>query len=266
LSGKSGLLNAPTGSGKTYALWIPAVLELINDQNFYKKPAGLRIIWITPLRALAKDIQRALQLFLDESGLKWDVDIRTGDTPVSQRNKQLKSAPTCLITTPESLHILFSQAKSTHFFKNINSIIVDEWHELLSTKRGVQTELSISRIKNLSQYQIKIWGISATIGNLDEALNVLLGNQRDDDAEILKAQIEKKTQIKTIMPDKIERFPWHGHLGLKLLAKILPIIEKSKYHSSIYQYTFTNRNVVSGNSESKTRIRRHNGDAPWFYR
>jgi len=227
LSGKSGLLNAPTGSGKTYALWIPAVLELINDQNFYKKPAGLRFIWITPLRALAKDIQRALQLFLDESGLKWDVDIRTGDTPTSQRNKQLKSAPTCLITTPESLHILFSQAKSTHFFKNVNSIIVDEWHELLSTKRGVQTELSISRIKNLSQYQIKIWGISATIGNLDEALNVLLGNQRDADGKILKAQIEKKTQIKTIMPDKIERFPWHGHLGLKLLPKILQIIEKS---------------------------------------
>jgi ATP-dependent Lhr-like helicase len=228
LNGRSGLLNAPTGSGKTYALWIPAVLELIHDLKINKKSSGLKVIWITPLRALAKDIQLALQLFVDENALDWTVEIRTGDTSIAQRNRQIKSSPTCLITTPESLHILFSQAPSTVFFGSVTSIIVDEWHELLSTKRGVQTELALSRIKNLSQNQVKIWGISATIGNLEEALNVLLGENKHANPIIIKAQIQKKTEIETIFPDKIERFPWYGHLGIKLLPKLLPIIDGSR--------------------------------------
>ena len=230
LSGKSGLLNAPTGSGKTYALWIPCILEILKKQNFdqSKTPKGLQIIWITPLRALSKDIQKTLQLICDDLGLSWQIERRTGDTPTSQRVNQLKKAPTCLITTPESLHILFSQKQSISFFEQTKAIIVDEWHELLGTKRGVQTELAISRIKSLSKHNLKIWGISATIGNLDEAMNVLLGSNFTEEPSLIKAQIEKKTEIESIIPEKIERFPWAGHLGLKLIHKVLPIIEKSK--------------------------------------
>jgi len=228
LEGKSGLLNAPTGSGKTYALWIPAVLDLLETSDTYQIPSGLRIIWITPLRAMAKDIQLALQLFIDEMGLDWVVDIRIGDTSSSHRTKQLKSPPTCLITTPESLHILFSQSDSIRFFRQVNAIMVDEWHELLSTKRGVQTELAIARINNLTNHQLKIWGVSATIGNLNEALDVLLGNQRNKNSVIIKAKIRKKTKIETILPEEIERFPWFGHLGIKLLPSILPVIDDSK--------------------------------------
>lgn len=230
LSGNSGLLNAPTGSGKTYALWIPVVLEILERQNFEQKqiPEGLQIIWITPLRALAKDIQKALQIFCTDLGLSWQIEIRTGDTPAGQRNRQLKKIPLCLITTPESLHILFSQNQSTSFFENTKTIIVDEWHELLGTKRGVQTELAISRIRSLSKYHLKIWGISATIGNLDEAIEVLLGPKYTLKPIVIKAQIEKKTEIESIIPEKIDRFPWAGHLGLKLLPQILPIIEKNK--------------------------------------
>lgn len=230
LSGESGLLNAPTGSGKTYALWAPCVLDLLERQNFDMKkvPAGLQIIWITPLRALAKDIQRALKAFCDDLDLDWQIEIRTGDTSTSQRTRQLQKAPTCLITTPESLHIIFSQKKSVIFFKNVKSIIVDEWHELLSTKRGVQTELAISRIRSLSKHKLKIWGISATIGNLDEAIQVLLGSDYAENTAIIKAQIEKKTEIESIIPEKIDRFPWAGHLGIKLLPQILPIIDRSK--------------------------------------
>ena len=230
LLGKSGLLNAPTGSGKTYALWIPAVLELYEKQNFNPgtTPAGLHIIWITPLRALAKDLQKALSQFCTYLGLSWQVEIRTGDTTTSQRSKQLQNVPTCLITTPESLHILFSQKKSVAFFKNIEAIIVDEWHELLGTKRGIQTELAISRIKSLSKHNLKVWGISATIGNLDEAAQILNGQNSREKPVIIKAQIEKRTKIESIIPEELERFPWAGHLGLKLLPQILPIIEKSK--------------------------------------
>jgi len=230
LSGKSGLLNAPTGSGKTYAIWIPCILEILEKQNFNQNitPEGLQVIWVTPLRALSKDIQKALQLICDDLGLDWKIERRTGDTSTSQRAKQLKKVPTCLITTPESLHILFSQKQSIYFFEQTKAIIVDEWHELLGTKRGVQTELAISRIKSLSRYNIKVWGISATIGNLDEAINVLLGPNFTEGSALIKAQIKKKTEIESIIPEKIERFPWAGHLGLKLIHKVLPIIEKSK--------------------------------------
>lgn len=230
LSGKSGLLNAPTGSGKTYALWIPAVLNLLERQQFdrNKTPRGLQVIWITPLRALAKDIQKALNHFCSQLELDWRVEIRTGDTPTNQRQAQVKSAPVCLITTPESLHILFSQKASSSFFSQTKMIIVDEWHELLGTKRGVQTELAISHIRTLSKHHLKIWGISATIGNLHEAAEVLIGPSGIGTPKIIIARIEKKTKIESIIPEKIERFPWAGHLGLKLLPQILPIIEKSK--------------------------------------
>ncbi len=230
LSGQSGLLNAPTGSGKTYALWIASVLELLEKQEFNKNktPEGLKIIWITPLRALAKDIQKALKLFCEDHGIKWQISIRTGDTPTDERVKQLRKAPTCLITTPESLHILFSQKQSVSFFENTTAIIVDEWHELMGTKRGVQTELAISRIKNLSKNKLKIWGISATIGNLEEAVEVMLGPNYKEKPIIIRAQIQKKTAIVSIIPEIIDRFPWAGHLGIKLLPQILPIIEKSK--------------------------------------
>ena len=197
LQGKSGLLNAPTGSGKTYALWIPVVMELLELQNFdlNKTPTGLQVIWITPLRALAKDIQKALLNFSGYFKLQWQIEIRTGDTTSSQRARQLQKAPTCLITTPESLHILFSQKKSVQFFKHTKAIIVDEWHELMGTKRGIQTELALSHIKTLSKHQPKIWGISATIGNLEEAAEVLLGPMHSEEPVIIKAEIDKKTKI-----------------------------------------------------------------------
>lgn len=265
LSGKSGLLNAPTGSGKTYALWIPAVLELLENQNFRydKTPKGLQIIWVTPLRALAKDIQKALRHFCDHLDLPWQIEIRTGDTTTSQRVKQLQKAPTCLITTPESLHILFSQKKSIAFFKNTRAIIVDEWHELLSTKRGIQTELAVSRIKKLSTHTLKIWGISATIGNLEEATQVLLGTSYQDNHVLIKAQIEKKTKIESIIPDKLDRFPWAGHLGLKLLPQILPIIEKSTttllFTNTRSQTEFWYRGILNAKPEYAGIMAMHHG-------
>jgi len=226
--GQSGLLNAPTGSGKTYAIWVAAVMESISKKPVKPiKSAGPKILWITPLRALAKDIRQALQHFTDGLNLDWRIELRTGDTPVSQRKQQLSNAPECLVTTPESLHILFSQKDHALFFKNTESIIVDEWHELLGTKRGVQTELAIAHITAVSKNEIKVWGISATIGNLNEALQVLIPWKKDEDKVIIRANSVKETTIVTILPDSIERFPWSGHLGLNLLPKILPIIRGS---------------------------------------
>lgn len=231
MDGKSGLLNAPTGSGKTFALWAPVLAEYIDNNPDYKKARanGLQILWLTPLRALAKDIQLAMEQVVRDLEIPWTVAVRTGDTSASERQKQKQSMPECLITTPESLHLFLSQNDSSKVFKNLKTIVVDEWHELLGTKRAVQVELALSRVRTLTEKKLKTWAISATIGNLPEALEVLLGKQWEfSEAKIIKADIEKSIQIESIIPDEIEKFPWAGHLGINLLDKAIPIILNSE--------------------------------------
>ena len=178
--GKSGLINAPTGCGKTFAVFIGAVINFINqhpkDYTTQKKN-GLQLIWITPLRALAKDIGRAMEEVIEEVGLQWKVGIRNGDTTQADRAKHKRLMPEVYIITPESLHLMLAQKNYTDNFKSLKIIAVDEWHELLGSKRGVQVELAISRIVSHcfnNNNPVSVWGISATIGNLNEAKNVLL--------------------------------------------------------------------------------------------
>ncbi|WMN11268.1 ligase-associated DNA damage response DEXH box helicase [Marivirga salinae] len=223
LKGHSGLLNAPTGSGKTYALWIGYLISKLNSTP--KK--GLKFIWILPLRALTKDIQSAMQEATHDFVFDWKIEIRTGDTSTKDRQKQKKTPPDCLITTPESLHLLLSQKNSTEYFKNLEAVVVDEWHELLGSKRGIQVELALSSFKELSENQLKIWGISATIGNLSEAQKVLLGSN-EKTGKFISANLDKEIKIESILPDEVEKYPWAGHLGIKLIDKVLPIIHANK--------------------------------------
>lgn len=224
LNGKSGLLNAPTGSGKTYALFIGAALKSLQD-NSEKK--GLRIVWITPIRALTKDIRTACQQYCDENELGWRVDIRTGDTSTKDRQKQLKNAPEMLITTPESLHLILASKNASKYLSSLDFVIADEWHELMGSKRAVLFELALSRLKTLANPQI--WGISATIGNMEEAMEVLMGTDIDKyKPAFIKSDIEKDIRIIPVIPDEIEKFPWAGHLGVKLAEGLLPVIDKSK--------------------------------------
>jgi ATP-dependent helicase Lhr and Lhr-like helicase len=228
LNGFSGLLNAPTGSGKTYALGLPVLMDWMNKHPDYKKKKNnkLQLLWITPLKALSKDIQKALSKASAELEVPWNISVRTGDTSSSKKLKQQASAPEVLITTPESLHILLAQKECTKFFESLQTVIVDEWHELLGSKRGVQVELGLSRLKHLKK-DLRIWGMSATIGNLDEAMDVLLGS-KNGKRKIIKAELDKKIEVESVLPDEVEKFPWAGHLGIKLLPKIIPIIEASK--------------------------------------
>ncbi len=231
LQGKHGLLNAPTGSGKTYALWIPIVLQYIknNPDHKTKKSKGIQAIWITPLRALSVEIQQSAQRFADEMGTGLTVGIRTGDTSQSERAKQKRNMPDLLITTPESLMLLLASKGYEKTFKTLNAIVVDEWHELLGSKRGVQMELALSRLKTVCP-SLRIWGISATIGNLEQAQDVLLGVDETfrSNSVLIKAAQKKKIIVKSIIPKKMETFPWRGHLGLHLLDDIIPIIKASK--------------------------------------
>ncbi|WP_339626831.1 ligase-associated DNA damage response DEXH box helicase [uncultured Maribacter sp.] len=231
LQGKNGLLNAPTGSGKTYALWFPIVLNYIKNNPDYKTKhkKGLKAIWITPLRALSQEIKQSAERITLDLGTQMTVGIRSGDTSTKERAQQKKQMPDLLITTPESLQLLLATTGYDKIFKDCTAIVVDEWHEILGTKRGVQMELALSRLKNVSPH-LRIWGISATIGNLEQARDVLLGIESHalDNSVLIKADLNKKITVKSIIPKKMETFPWRGHLGLHLLEDVIPIINSSK--------------------------------------
>ncbi len=248
---QSGLVNAPTGYGKTFSVFLGSLIQFINDhpENYLSASKnGLQLLWVTPLRALAKDIGRAMEDVISELGIQWKVGIRNGDTDLNERAKQKRQMPEVLIITPESLHLLLAQKEYPLVFKTLNVIAVDEWHELLGSKRGVQVELALSRIvsirnkiddievgkKKRSSRKLCLWGISATIGNLHEAADVLLAPLRrfrpEGDGEanfIIKANLDKKTDVLSVIPPEIEKYPWAGHLGIKLAQQIVPIIEQS---------------------------------------
>ena len=148
LEGYSGLLNAPTGSGKTYALLLGFILEAIQKED--KENKGLKLIWVTPIRALAKEIKLSCDRVFEAFDLEWRAEIRSGDTKTSQRKKQWSNPPQVLITTPESIHVMMCSKGYSKFFSRLDAAVVDEWHELMGSKRGVQTELFLSRFKGLN--------------------------------------------------------------------------------------------------------------------
>lgn len=241
------MVNAPTGCGKTFSVFLGAIIDFINHQpdNYKNKENnGLQLLWLTPLRALAKDIGRAMEEVIGELGINWKIGIRNGDTGINERARQKRQMPEVLIITPESLHLLLAQKGFPEIFKTLKIIAVDEWHELLGSKRGVQVELAISRITSVlnKQYaisnkqgqelpiancQLCIWGISATIGNLEQAKEVLL-SPLDTKGIIVRSQMRKEVKIESVIPDEIEKYPWAGHLGIKLVNKVIPIINNSK--------------------------------------
>ncbi len=231
LSGQSGLIHASTGTGKTYAAWLGPLLEWIAehpDEATWNAldDVPLRVLWITPLRALAADTEDALRLPLNDLGVPWTLEARTGDTSASVRNRQRKRLPTALITTPESLSLLLTRPDAAQLFRNLRAVIVDEWHELAASKRGVQTELALARLRCWAQAQestLRIWGLSATLGNLETALAILLG--AEGQGRLIQASLPKALRIESIIPETMERFPWAGHLGTRLLPQVVARIE-----------------------------------------
>ena len=230
LHGRSGLVNAPTGCGKTFSVFLGALIDFINrhpEDYRTRSGGGLQLLWVSPLRALAKDIGRAMEAVIKGLGMRWQIGTRNGDTDTNERARQKRKMPEVLIITPESLHLLLAQKGYPDVFRSLKLIAVDEWHELLGSKRGVQVELALSRIAGVNP-GCSVIGISATIGNLEQAKEVLLASLDDGTGFIVRAVIDKPIDVESILPDEIENYPWAGHLGLKLIHKVIPILEKSR--------------------------------------
>jgi ATP-dependent Lhr-like helicase len=230
LAGQSGLLHANTGAGKTYAVWFAALMRAQGGTQ--RRTAGLRVLWLTPMRALAADTQRALEASAAELAPDWTIGSRTGDTGSSERARQMRGLPPCLITTPESLSLLLSQANAADLFKQLDTVIVDEWHELLGSKRGVQVQLALARLRRWRP-GLLVWGLSATMGNLALARDVLLG---EGNGVLVEGDQRKQIVVDTLIPENVARFPWGGHLGIQMLPAVVGEIDK---HDATLVFTNT---------------------------
>ena len=260
--GESGLLHATTGSGKTYAVWLAALLAFTPRAGSAKKPTSstkkaatgrfaalpLTVLWITPMRALAADSVRALQSAVDglaatgyAGSAAWTVGARTGDTSSSERSAQSRRLPSALVTTPESLSLLLARSDAAALLESVQLVLVDEWHELVGSKRGVQVQLAIARLRGWRRGAAKstthkktlcVWGMSATLGNLDEAMATLLGPSGTSNitGTLVQGAIAKTLQIDTLLPlgaHRSQRFPWAGQLGQALLPQVVQAIESA---------------------------------------
>lgn len=259
--GESGLINSPTGSGKTLAAWLGPVIEALDAASDAPAPlAGPRVLWITPLRALANDLQGNMQAAVDALGLAWRVELRTGDTASSVRVRQRRKPPHALVTTPESLSVLLSYPETGAWLAGVRAVIVDEWHELLGTKRGVQLELGLARVRALAP-GVRTWGLSATIANLDEARSVLLGP--GSSGALVRGADDKRIAIDSIRPATLARFPWAGHLGLRLLEPVLEALEPARttllFTNTRSQAELWYRALVEARPEWLERLAIHHG-------
>jgi ATP-dependent helicase Lhr and Lhr-like helicase len=234
LAGESGLIHAATGTGKTYAAWMGPVLEWLRDypptpRRKLEAPP-LRVLWITPLRALAGDTEAALRAPVEDLGLPWRVESRTGDTPARVRARQRERLPTALVTTPESLSLLLTREDAKDVFEHLELVVVDEWHELLASKRGVQTELALARLRRFRP-GLRTLGLSATLGNLEVARDALLGVDADGTprpGSIMRGLVPKALEVDALIPETMERFPWSGQIGLRLLPEVVSSIEEGQ--------------------------------------
>lgn len=245
--GRSGLLHATTGAGKTYAVWLgalqhfsalaPVDIAQAAPKKVANKAPPLTVLWITPMRALAADSLRALQEPLASLAPHWTSGLRTGDTASGERAAQDKRLPTLLVTTPESVSLLLARADARERLQSVQLVVVDEWHELVGNKRGVQVQLALARLSGWNP-TLQVWGMSATLGNLQEALATLIPalpvrpptpprSPRRPTPVLVQGRIDKTLQVQVLLPERVERFAWAGHMGLSLLPQVVQSIEAS---------------------------------------
>ncbi|HUP30047.1 MAG TPA: DEAD/DEAH box helicase, partial [Usitatibacter sp.] len=240
LAGESGLVHSATGSGKTLAAALGPLAEWMAEQEEKSGPGPsprsgirgdksaappLRVLWITPMRALAGDTQISIERAVQGLGLPWTIGLRTGDTSSAERARQARRLPSLLVTTPESLSLMLSNADAREKLSELRLVVVDEWHELLGNKRGVMTELAIARLRKWNP-KVRTWGLSATLGNIDEALERLIPGELR--RRVVKGVSDKQVVMDTLIPPDVDKFPWAGHLGLAMLDHVVEAIDSCR--------------------------------------
>lgn len=224
--GRSGMLHATTGSGKTYAVWLGMLEELLRRHPPARAAEPLRAIWLTPMRALAADTTKALAEPLRALAPAWTIGLRTGDTPSAERARQDRRLPTVLVTTPESLTLLLTREGARDTLGSVAYVVIDEWHELIGSKRGVQAQLALARLRAFNPALVT-WGLSATLGNLEEAMQVLCAPDPRPAPRLVRGRIDKTLVIDTLIPPDPGKYSWAGHLGARMQLPVVEEIERS---------------------------------------
>ena len=209
-AGRSALLIAPTGGGKTLAGFLPSLAALAADPG-----AGLHTLYISPLKALAVDVHRNLETPITEAGLAITCETRTGDTPASKRKRQRAEPPQILMTTPESLALLLSYPDAPRFFSGLKRVVVDELHAVTESKRGDLLSLGLARLTTLAP-GLRVVGLSATVAD-EGRLQRWLGFG-DSPVEIIRAEAGPPPEVEIL--HSTARMPWSGHMALHALPEV----------------------------------------------
>ena len=218
--GRSALLVAATGAGKTLAGFLPTICELVERPS-----ERLHTLYISPLKALAVDVQRNLIVPVEEMGLPIRVETRTGDTPSDRRARQRLKPPQVLLTTPESLSLLLSYPDSPQIFEGLKTIVVDELHGFAKEKRGDLLSLSMSRLQKLAPNLRRV-GLSATISDPDAYRSWLAPDADMELVDLVLGDPGAEPDLSILIPE--DKIPWGGHSGYHAIADVMRLIEQHK--------------------------------------
>lgn len=259
-AGRSGLLEVPTGAGKTYAAFWGPLAEMMAVPREGRTAAGVEVLYLTPLRAVGNDIARALRAPIEDLGLSFEVGVRTGDTAAAAKQRQRSRPPAVLVTTPESLGLWLTHPGAAAKLAGLRALILDEWHELMGSKRGALLELSLAQLRRLAP-GMRTWALSATLGNVVEAARCAVGVEVEP--LVLGQELARPVEIETVLPETLDAFPWAGHLGLRLLPEVCRHLD-----DGLPTLLFTNtrnqaeswyRELLAARPEWQERIGLHHG-------
>ncbi len=258
--GENVLLIAPTGAGKTLAGFLPTLIDLDRPRN----RRGLHTLYLSPLKALATDVARNLEIPIAEMGLNIRAETRTGDTSTSKRQRQRRDPPDILLTTPEQLALLLSSADARFLFADLKRVIIDELHSLTTSKRGDLLSLDLARLRNIAP-QMRATGLSATVRDPDELRRWLVSQSHDSldlerDAQISSRHLRRLDCVEKPVPtfshpalahlvttppgarpdisilDTTEHLPWSGHTTRHAIAEVYRLI-KTAHMSLVFVNT-----------------------------
>jgi len=219
-AGKSSLLIAPTGAGKTLAGFLPSLVDLAAMSGDSKRPHRLHTLYVSPVKALAVDVLRNLQTPAQEMGLDLRIETRTGDTPPARRQRQRAHPPDILLTTPEQLCLLIASEHARVFFEDLKAIVVDEIHALAPTKRGDLLALAMARVERWAPGYRRT-GLSATVADREALVRWL-----SPKAEVILGPVGAKPVIEVLDTDA--RIPWSGHTGRHAIGDVYDAIKRAR--------------------------------------